>query len=907
MKIRNVLLLLMMSSLIFVSCHTDPYILGQVTDSNGLIEALKDSSQKEIMLKAGTYSFSDDLVVDRDVHLYTNEGIATISFPKGKGILVSEKLGNGDFAISNFKVNGVFTVKGGGSNSITLTNTEIGELILDKDSSAQSSEILRVVFKGNTSIEKMVVNKDAVLELTDSDHKTPVLDSTIKDNASVIVVGDTSNKIEESLDEASKDNIKPGVARIRNEYFYDVLDAFVALDSGETLQMLEDVTISAPELNLLEPITVEAGQDWTIDFNGHTLTYIGYDSEDSAHCVRPFIINGKLTVKNPSSEPGKGGIEVPTWQTYGIFDVKEGGSLVVDGGYYHTNGGNDGALIRGRIGSEIIVNDGQFIVDKNGENSGFDAAFNSEGKSVINNGVFKSTSSNIGKHSYTLRSSGDIVINYAEVEGIQGGVGIVGGKGVINNVKSIIKESPDGEDRSHYALYIAGGKSKVVCEVNGGYYEAPTKYALYCGNSIPGDGGLALDARVCVNGGTFVAKKSNPIHVDGKVGTAILKGGCYSSSIDEKYIADGYSIKNDNDVYNIYSNDAIPSGVLISGVSGYEKKVFNSPSEAYDEISSFLSKNGGVGQGGLTSEEFIKVFPDNGKVIWNIYGAQEIPNNDEHPYFLSFGRTSMHYSSTNHLDSISIIGRNAEAKLKYNKLGFPYEWWNEDHIFTLSFENLALENYDSTGSIMAGQAYTDGVNATYKNCSIKGKMYCYINRKYSLTVEDCVFTPIDGGYAIHVQGHESEPATINIVNSKFYNSRGVNIDQATCTANIQNCTFDNCGNLSGKIENNYYGALQITQGSSVSVENNRFSNCKGNAIWMWSNKDGGAFGGNLVVKNNTIKDCTYAFASYNNQKDYTLHSSGNVMTNTDPINCYARLYDEAGSAIYKVIESEKHL
>ena len=337
-----------------------------------------------------------------------------------------------------------------------------------------------------------------------------------------------------------------------NVAYSSFLTAFNSLGNNESLILIKDTTINAENENISQPLLVPENSIYSIDLNGHTLSYIGYNTEVDSFCVRPFIIYGTLEVNNNSKDEGKGGIEVLTWQTYGIFDIKSGGTLKINGGYYHSEGANGGALIRGREGSYIEIKDGAFIVTGNGSTTGTDGAMNTEGDSVIYNGIFKSTSTSYNNNnwSYTLRSSGNMTLHYAEVEGVQGGIGIYGGTSVIYDAKSTINESIYGINYSFYPLYIAGEKLEVSCIVKGGTYTSPNRYALYCGNNTEGDGGNRLDSRVNVLGGTYIVnndKLSSAIYVDENKGTAIIKSGVFNKPIDSKYIAEGYYAKQNED------------------------------------------------------------------------------------------------------------------------------------------------------------------------------------------------------------------------------------------------------------------------------------------------------------------------------------------------------------------------
>lgn len=341
----------------------------------------------------------------------------------------------------------------------------------------------------------------------------------------------------------------------------------------------------------------------------------------------------------------------------------------------------------------------------------------------------------------------------------------------------------------------------------------------------------------------------------------------------------------------------ITSGVVITGVTEFENRLFATAEEAYNTIRAYLEKeeNGGLKEEPLSEENFNRVYSEKGKIGWHIYGEQRM-DGEKNSYFLSFGREAMHYGTNLHIDNISVTGENETAKLICNDLHFNYEWWDENHSQEMMFKDLALEGIaEKDGNIMPSQAFADGVKITFENCTVKGKLYVYQNHDYTLDVINCEFDSIDPkSYSIHCQGSEKETATINIKNSVFRNSRGINIDQKTAEATITGNVIENCGNRTDSIDNNYYGVLQVTQGANVTIENNTIRDCIGNAFWLYSNNKGvPSFTGKLTITNNTVQNCTYAFCAYGYiGSEYNLTSSGNSITGTNTDKCFVRGYDD---------------
>lgn len=357
----------------------------------------------------------------------------------------------------------------------------------------------------------------------------------------------------------------------------------------------------------------------------------------------------------------------------------------------------------------------------------------------------------------------------------------------------------------------------------------------------------------------------------------------------------------------------IESGVRIQGIAGFENRLFESTNKAYEEVNLALKNACGLGEEPLSDDLFDALFTnvdENGdaKVVWTIYGEQKMLDDDNHPSFISFGRKASHYSTRRHFSKVEIVGGNENAKVVCSTLKFWYEWWGEGHLSYVSFKGLAVESNESTDNLMPQQSANgnDGIAVSFENCAIKGSFHCYNNSTNILTFENCEFDSLDvKKYSIHAQGNSGEKCTIvRIEDCTFKNSRGVNIDQATAEARIVGNTFVNCGNLTDDEDNNYYGVIQVTQGANVLVDGNTIENCKGNAIWVWSSKGTGVFTGKLTVKDNVIKNCSYAFADYGNK--YTLESSGNRISGTNVDKCFARVMED-GSVVYKEVDAETKL
>lgn len=308
------------------------------------------------------------------------------------------------------------------------------------------------------------------------------------------------------------------------------------------------------DFSLGETVTVEAGESVTLDFNGKSVTYTGTEG------LRPIQNYGTLTVLNTEGNliaEGQGGMECINATVYGVFDCLAGSTTYIYGGYYETNGSDNAAVLRIREGAEATVYDGSFVC------TSYDAAVSSDGKLTIYDGYYYTDSSNRGNWNYCVKSNGEFYMYGGTVIGVQGGIAIFGGSGEIYDCDVTVRDNVyeaagDTSDRSFYALYVAGEATEVTCLVEGGTFNAHYRYAAYIGNSnAGGDGGLMLDARVQINGGTFIGEMG-AIHVDGTLGTAIIRGGSFNTDVNE-YVVDGkVCVQNaETEMYDVVSSDYV--------------------------------------------------------------------------------------------------------------------------------------------------------------------------------------------------------------------------------------------------------------------------------------------------------------------------------------------------------------
>lgn len=278
--------------------------------------------------------------------------------------------------------------------------------------------------------------------------------------------------------------------------------------------------------------------------------------------------------------------------------------------------------------------------------------------------------------------------------------------------------------------------------------------------------------------------------------------------------------------------------VMISGITGVENEKYDSFEAAYNAIKpklEALCESDALGQGATTAEKFDALFfnrDENGNatltytICGNVTYDESTLNN-----LLTFGRRASHYGNDRHLINFKFVGatgRDSDTLTVNSNITLPYEWWGEKATTSISFENLTITGPAPNG-LYPTQAYFDGINFKVNNCKLEGiKIYNCSNVGGSYTITNNIFDGTNApknAYAIHLQGNETAPLTINISNNTISGyDRGINIDQKTAAATISN------NNIS--VKDTGRSCIQLTRLASTKVENNTMNLTGGNAITL---------------------------------------------------------------------------
>ena len=275
--------------------------------------------------------------------------------------------------------------------------------------------------------------------------------------------------------------------------------------------------------------------------------------------------------------------------------------------------------------------------------------------------------------------------------------------------------------------------------------------------------------------------------------------------------------------------------VTVSGIKGFENRQFASFAEAYAAIKPTVATLGLGQETPANAEAFDAVFTDvtDGKATLTYTISGNVTYDESScENLLTMGRKSSHYlTNERHLINFKFVGatgRGSDTLTVNSEMTLPYEWWGEKTTTSISFENLTITGTAPSG-LYPTQKFFEGINFKVNNCKLKGiKIYNCSNVGGSYTITNNIFDGTNApqnAYAIHLQGNETAPLTINISNNTISGyDRGINIDQKTAAATISN------NNIS--VKDTGRSCIQLTRLASTKVENNTMNLTGGNAITL---------------------------------------------------------------------------
>ncbi len=265
----------------FVSCDSEPYVVGQVESARELKRAIEEGTES-ILIKSGEYSLDDNLTIKSSTKLYASGSKIDISFASGKGFIIDKSVGNGNVVFENLNIKGNLVVNGGGNNSIHLVNTAIKDVEMAKEVK-EGDEIPRLVLEKGSKIDNLLVSKKAYIEAEEKSI------SNAKIDAETIIIENSADKIFEKTDPQSASKAQTGVVKVGNDYYATFIDAISNSKAGDTVTLLANV----------ESGDLSISKSLNIDLNEKTLTMTEQMSlEDSSVPYSVVISNGKLNATN---------------------------------------------------------------------------------------------------------------------------------------------------------------------------------------------------------------------------------------------------------------------------------------------------------------------------------------------------------------------------------------------------------------------------------------------------------------------------------------------------------------------------------------------------------------------------------------------------------------------------------
>ena len=275
--------------------------------------------------------------------------------------------------------------------------------------------------------------------------------------------------------------------------------------------------------------------------------------------------------------------------------------------------------------------------------------------------------------------------------------------------------------------------------------------------------------------------------------------------------------------------------VTVSGIKGFEGQQFASFAEAYAAIKPTMETLGLGEETPVNAEAFDALFTDvtDGKATLTYTISGNVTYDEAScKNLLTMGRKTSHYlTNERHLINFKFVGatgRDSDTLTVNSNITLPYEWWGEKTTTSISFENLTITGTAPNG-LYPTQAFFEGINFKVDNCKLEGiKIYNCSNVGGSYTITNNIFDGTNApqnAYAIHLQGNETAPLTINISNNTISGyDRGINIDQKTAAATISN------NNISVKDAGR--SCIQLSSLTTATIKNNTMNLTGGNAITL---------------------------------------------------------------------------
>ena len=360
-------------------------------------------------------------------------------------------------------------------------------------------------------------------------------DSSVSISGGIFNVSPVWNTQSDSLIAADYEVVSNTDAATKDDYPYTVISAYeaqivrngeVVTPKGTLAEMVaaaqaDDTVQLLADISDLSTVTVNAGQNVTLDLNGHT---IEAGLEQAGRHYYAIDNYGTFTLKD-SSESQTGKI-----RARGIVN-NENSVMIVDGGIIEAIDTNGGAAIWNE--GTLTMNGGVLRATHVGSSSDQygPGALNNRGTATITKADIQSAN----KRTYAIVSSGAITINPAKdddviVAGAHGGLAVDSGTATVTGGRFSSTE--------YYGLYVSndgtGTAAKAQVTVSGGEFTGNTQ-SVHIGSDV----NTPVDSVIAISGGTFHGTifAENKVTEDGGI---LVSGGSFENPVPEAYCADGY-------------------------------------------------------------------------------------------------------------------------------------------------------------------------------------------------------------------------------------------------------------------------------------------------------------------------------------------------------------------------------
>ncbi len=367
-------------------------------------------------------------------------------------------------------------------------------------------------------------------------------------------------------------------AQIGTESYATLAEAFEAANENETIKLLGDVTVEE-----MIPVTKSV----TLDLAGHTIT----------NNIREQNRLFRLSQVTFTIDGNNGKIVTPDDNTitYGFVDFRDanntayaGTKLIASDVYFGGPTGNGSCFAIRADGQDIEFTNVDVTVTKS-QTWSIINAYSGHGNFKINGGTYNysSTVPTTGPFQFTNTGSTVEISNVTVTSNAGPIMEIAGGTATVTNCKMT-----NTATNAHYVACLAAsnGATLTIDGADSEYTSAIPVYVYNSGATINIDGGTyngtiasikadninpdTQNSVVNVTSGTF----NGPLSVaNGAV--LSLKGGTYTDSNAESYVAEGYSLyKNSDGTYgvkpessgigDIENNDVIPANSKVYNLHG---------------------------------------------------------------------------------------------------------------------------------------------------------------------------------------------------------------------------------------------------------------------------------------------------------------------------------------------------